>query len=281
MTEEHVPLFFSLMDKLNDLFTSDKPEKILEFYGKFKNSEQIIQWMKERPRGASYIHEIEGDKEIIVVIPTADFHGHFAKECRENIFNGLHIIFVESGNNPDPYFNYAKNCNIGIEKAKGYKPRWIILSNDDVYKIDDISVLIKELRNARETDAEVVFINKSNYHSRDMYIAKATKLYSLYLLIRYRGMGKKINKLRNNFRLKYATVGKRGIFSLTFRKKIPFINMVDFCIFSSTLTQENQNGFFDEIYINHREDSDLSLYIKIKKIKTMRINFNLGDYIGG
>jgi len=37
--------------------------------------------MKERPKGASHIHEVEGSKEIIVVIPTADFIGKHAREC--------------------------------------------------------------------------------------------------------------------------------------------------------------------------------------------------------
>ena len=45
--------------------------------------------MRERPKGVANIHEFEGDKDIIVVIPTADFNGKYAKECRENIFKGL------------------------------------------------------------------------------------------------------------------------------------------------------------------------------------------------
>ncbi|MEM3860085.1 MAG: hypothetical protein QW478_11905 [Candidatus Micrarchaeaceae archaeon] len=83
--------------------------------------------MKERPKGRAEIIEVEGDKEIIVVIPTADFNGKYAKECRENIFKGLHIIFVESGFPKDPYFNYAHNCNVGIKKAMEYNPKWIVV----------------------------------------------------------------------------------------------------------------------------------------------------------
>ena len=95
--------FFSLVDYRNNYFTSDNPDKILEFYNGFETREQLIRWMKERPKGVSNIHVVEGDKDITVVIPTVDFNGKYAKECRESIFKGLCIIFVESG--IDFYFN--------------------------------------------------------------------------------------------------------------------------------------------------------------------------------
>lgn len=109
-------LFFSLVDYRNNLFVSNDVNKIMEFYNGFKNKEQLIQWMKERPKGIVYIHEVEGNKDIIVVIPTADYNNKYAKACRDEIFKGLHIIFVESGKN-NFYFNYAYNCNTGIKKG--------------------------------------------------------------------------------------------------------------------------------------------------------------------
>ena len=139
-------LFFSLVDYRNNYFTSDEPYRIIEFYNGFENRDQLIRWMKERPRGIANIHEVEGDKDIIVVIPTADFNGKYAKECRDNIFKGLHIVFVESGGRGDFYFNSAHNINIGIKKALVYNPQWIVFSSDDMYKIDDISVLVSELK---------------------------------------------------------------------------------------------------------------------------------------
>ena len=77
-------MFFSLVDYRNNYFTSDDPNKIIQFYNGFENRDQLIQWMKERPKGVAFIHEVEGDKEIIVVITTADFNGKYARECREN-----------------------------------------------------------------------------------------------------------------------------------------------------------------------------------------------------
>jgi len=134
-------LFFSLVDYRNNLFTSNDPKKIMEFYDSFENCDWFIEWMKERPKGASYIYEVEGNKDIIVVIPTADFNGKHARECRENIFKGLHIIFVESGGRDVFYFNHAYNCNLGIKKAMEYNPKWIVYSNNDMVKEDPIERL--------------------------------------------------------------------------------------------------------------------------------------------
>ena len=121
--------------------------------------------MKERPKGASYIHEVEGNKDIIVVIPTADFNGKYARTCREEIFKGLHMIFVESGGNPDPYFNYAHNSNVGIKRAMEYNPKWVVVSNDDMYKIDENEKLwdcLVELNNNR---TDMLFIMQARYYS--------------------------------------------------------------------------------------------------------------------
>ena len=50
--------------------------------------------MKKKPKGVLIVDEVEGDKEIIVIIPTADFDVKYAIECRDNIFKGLYIAFV-------------------------------------------------------------------------------------------------------------------------------------------------------------------------------------------
>ena len=117
--------------------------------------------MRERPKGVANIHEVEGNKDIIVIIPTADYNGKYAKECSDNVFKGLHIVFVESGVN-DFYFNYAHNCNVVIKRAMDYNPKWVIVSNDDMYKIDDISVLQKQLESINNKKIDTVFTKPSN-----------------------------------------------------------------------------------------------------------------------
>ncbi len=145
MERDNVEMFFSLVDYRNNYFTSEDPNKIIEFYNGFENRDQLIQWMRERPKGVANVHEVEGDKDIIVVIPTADFNGKYARECRENIFKGLHMVFVESGGKGDFYFNYAHNCNVGIRKAMEYNPKWVVVSNDDMEKIDNLNKMTKLL----------------------------------------------------------------------------------------------------------------------------------------
>ncbi|MGC8484002.1 MAG: hypothetical protein ACP5OE_10215, partial [Thermodesulfobium sp.] len=151
------------MDYRNNYFLSNDPNKIIQFYDSFDNRDEVIEWMKERPKGSCEIREVDGDKNIIVVIPTADFDGKYAKNCREEIFKGLHIVFVVSGKN-NFYFNYAHNCNVGIKKALEYNPKWIVISNDDMKKIDDCKKLIFELRNV-DKEYSIVFTKEYSNNS--------------------------------------------------------------------------------------------------------------------
>ena len=189
-------LFFSLVDYRNNYFTSDDPNKIIEFYEGFENRDQLIQWMKERPKGVANIREVEGDKEVIVVIPTADFNGKYARECRENIFKDIHMIFVESGGREDFYFNIAHNVNIGIRKAMEYNPKWVVFSGDDMYKIDDVSLLVSELKKINNRKYAAVFTEPSRYHSIPCKLSKPrlTRKLLFTLLGRYRRMQIKLEQ---------------------------------------------------------------------------------------
>ena len=166
-------IFFSLVDYRNSRFTSENPDKVIEFYDSFKNRDDLIEWMKERSNGVANIYEVDGDKEIIVVIPTADFNGKYAKECRENIFKGLHMIFVESGGRGDFYFKHAHNCNVGIRKAMEYNPKWIVYSNDDMKAKSSPEVLKEELSGFENLNKDAIFVN-NRYISPVVYIASST-----------------------------------------------------------------------------------------------------------
>ena len=281
-------LFFSLVDYRNNLFTSDDPNKIVEFYNGFENRDQLIQWMKERPKGVNYIHEVEGDKDIIVVIPTADFKGKYAKGCRENIFKGLHMVFVESGGRGDFYFNYAHNCNVGIKKAMEYNPKWIVLSNDDMYKIDDVAKLIKELKSINENEISAVYAKSSIYHTVALYVSRRGILQNLYSLSRNELY---ISKIMDKFELKYTIWAKenerhskiRAFLRAIIAKKIKgseFTNSQSFGIYSSAFVRKRSNLLFDENYVNSTEEVDISYYIKISKTPCRIINYQIGDYVG-
>lgn len=277
---EHTLAMQCAVNHLNNLFTSSDPKNVIEFYSSFDSREQLIQWMLERPKSLGHIHEVEGDKEIIVVIPTADSNGKYAKHCREDIFEGLHIIFVESGGRDDLYFNFAHNVNLGMKKALEYNPKWIVLSNDDMYKIDDVAILRRQLKCLENERVDAVFTDSSVYHSVPMMIVRRNLLFSLYNIYRRGRLGMKMNSLEKKFQVKYAVVKKTNKNKLLFRRRIVFVNLIDFGIFGAAFIKRMKGSLYDEIFINEAEDSDLSVSISLKPYRVKSIKFKIGDMIG-
>ena len=293
ITFSESPQFFSLVDYRNNYFTSDDPNKIIEFYNGFENRDQLIQWMKERPKGVANIHEVEGDKDIIVVIPTADFNGKYAKECRENIFKGLHIIFVESGEVPDPYFNYAHNCNVGIRKAMEYNPKWVVVSNDDIASAAPSQVLLSELSKINDSNVDCVFTINGNKTKIKTSICKFNTLgliiYSILIhtpfnkLIgqNYRG-ALVIAEIKRGLHDNYIIIrDKKRFIEIFFKKLYTFDNIESFGIFSGKFIKNNGIKIFDETYINGYEDEEISIIISKNPDKTAFINYNMRAIEGG
>ena len=285
------------MDYRNNLFTSSDPRNIIHFYEGFVTRDELIEWMKERPKGSCEIVEVEGENDIIVVIPTMDFEGEYARRCREEIFKGLHIIFVVSGKGNN-YFNYAHNCNLGIKKAMEYNPKWIVLSNDDMIKVDSAVTLQKKLKES--TDSADVIVNYDfgdNTHSfrigKVNYIGKI-----LYKIFKHK------IKLNNT----YPSVFKRFIFyehikgrmnldyqsfydnvhnSFVFRFKHLLHHSFDayfipghFSIYSSKFINKMRNELFNEFFINAHEDDWLGINLTRSKVTIKQIDYKI-DSIGG
>ena len=266
----HSEIFFSLMDYRNNYFTSDNPDKIIEFYNGFENREQIIRWMEERPKGVSNVLEVDGNKDIIVVIPTVDFDGKFAKECRESIYKGLHIIFVESG--IDFYFNYAHNCNVGIRKAMAYNPKWVVVSNDDITSPSKSEDLIYELSKINNRLVNVV-LNKESKQSATKYsVCKFTILGKfIYFNVKYLRLIEIVNEIQRIFlnsikfnrklgNKYFIIVSGKSFFNLFIKRIYSYYNFEAFGIFSGEYIKNNQR-FFDETYINAHEDQDVSIIL--------------------
>jgi hypothetical protein len=280
------PLFFSLVDYRNNLFTSNDPKKIMEFYDGFDNRDQLIQWMKERPKGVSYIHEVEGDKDIIVVIPTADFNGKYARECRDNIFKGLHMVFMESGGKGDFYFNLAHNCNVGIKKAMDYNPKWVVFSGDDMYKIDDVEKLQERLNKLNNLSVDAVFTIPGRYHSTPSILGIPKNIFfqtmknfsgfSKYANITYTTLKnlRRFNDViyipRINFKINMINKFSNSIFLRTVKH---FVNTLSFGIFSSEFIKFCEGKLYDEVYINEMEDTDLSIRLSNSSKKSVTIDF--------
>jgi hypothetical protein len=268
-------LFFSLVDYRNSRFTSENLDKIIEFYGSFKNRDDLIEWMKERPKGVANIYEVEGDKEIIVVITTADFNGKYAKECRENIFKGLHMIFVESGGKEDFYFNFAHNSNLGIKKAMEYNPKWIVVSNDDMAKVDDVSKLTEGLRNIDCSSIDFVHSRvKGEYfvlYKENILFWAITLLFNS--LVGRQNFEEEIKK-RKIFRKFCVTLIWRSKFSTNSHHLFDWLNnallrrpvaeyrfSADFFVLSSKFVQNFGMRPYDDTFVNYAEDGLLNFLV--------------------
>ena len=274
--------FYSLIDYRNNFFTSSDTEKTIEFYDQFENRDQLIKWMKERPKGASYIHEVTGNKDIIVVVTTADFKGKHAKACRDEVFKGLHMIFVESGGKEDFYFNYAHNCNVGIEKALQYNPKWIIVSNDDMNVIDPPEKLIEVIKSDSNRDKDVLFCYPpAEYHSRYALISKQTLRRDIvnHLMGKYE---KELFSLEHKLGIKFIVGTTLLKYRLFYSNKYKLLYTGSFGIFSSQfILNYLDRRLFDENYINGSEDIDLAWKIAHEKIKIGFVDYRIKDIIGG
>ena len=279
-------LFFSLVDYRNNYFINSDPDKIIEFYNSFSDKSQLFDWMKERPKGNYVIKEVEGSTEIIVVIPTIDVDGQYAKNCKDNIFKGLHIIFVESGYD-NFYYNYAHNCNAGIKKALEYNPKWIIVSNDDMNKIDDIDVLTDFLKEKDPDDVSIVYPLKNEKHSVDTrltYMGFTFKTVALFRDITFSGIKyynilRKKQVLQKKFNCTLITIRNKKYFKILGKPKDTFF--VGGALYICGRSLFLNNGItFDDTYINGLEDSDISYTIFHNKIRAAYSNFGIGAQNG-
>lgn len=282
-------------DGFSEPYYGNDPLAILKFYYNFETEVDLVKWMKSRPEGNKKrkIVEVKGDNDIVVVVPTIDSNSVYSKECKR-VFKGQRMIFSENfGHKRDRYFNYAKVCNAGLQYALKYNPKWIILSNDDIYKIDEFRVLKKQLGGLDNRKLDVVFTNKPNvYHSLPFWFAKRTALLRNYRKIRggierlLRGDNERLllEGIIERFDMRYCyfsldnTSVFRSLFhKLMFRKIRQFYCTGDFSIFSANLIRKNKK-LFDETYINNVEDTDLCMHFS--KDRTAFVDYRLGDYIG-
>src|SRR3989449_11382178 len=251
---------------LNRLLMSPDPQNVMKFYSAFKDSKSLIDWMKNRPSGRAIIQPVDGNRDIVVVIPTADFNGKLASSCKE-IFRGLQIVFVESGIG-DPYFNYSRNCNLGLSHALRYNPKWIVLSNDDVIQIDHISALVTGLSNKNHLASDVVFAQPPGRHhsyslgiarnSYSMAIARSTYARNgLYALAG--GYWRRQIQIEKKFHADFIIADQRARFSFLYKILFRFLNGAAFSIFNTNFVRKSHGKLFDETYINGVEDVDLFL----------------------
>ncbi len=305
----------SKFNVIEDSYYSNDPHEVLKFYSRFESAEELVKWMKNRPRASISIHEIEGDTDIIIVIPTADVNSRYAKEDLE-MYKGFHIIFCESYGK---YFNYSVSVNTCIKEAMKYNPKWVIFSNDDVYKIDEPDVLKSELQKIDYEKPNTILPTGRNYKFtyNEIRVLRPT-LIKGYRNCLFGGLSLFIGKLSGKYPKNIDTsliwfLAKAQIdYNKLLRKfNLPFLDLRtvnntlsyksrylmerllgeylnniyikkigDFGGFSRGYLNKYGTSIFDETFINGVENYDLSLQLLWKNIPINIINYRKGSYKG-
>lgn len=283
VTNSFIPLSLSIVDYRNNYLLSSNVNKIIEFYDGFDDKDELIRWFKEKPRGFINTYEIKGPKDVIVVIPTSNFYGQEARVSREKIFKGLHIIFVESGEPQDPYFNYANSCNVGIEIAMKYNPSWIIISKDNMEIVDNTEKLTKEIKEAELNNSESEYLLAQplfDYISRNAMIVKPRITRAIINYFLPKGNSIKIgSNILKKFNIKYIP---RYTYSFKDRFLYRFLFnyncYISFGIFKKSFFLRSFKEFGS--YIPFGEDDQLSIFASSSKTKTSYVNYKIKPTAG-
>ena len=264
---------------LDLLFNGNTVSKVMQFYDYFSEAEELMKWVRSRPVGKAEIYEVEGENEIVVVIPTKNRFNSDSVNCAQNVFKGLKVIFVESGSDWHS-FNYARNCNLGLKHALKYQPTWIILSNDDMIGIDNISKLRNGLRKIDSSLVKTVFTTPpGNYHSylggiglttkkREVIMYSSGKLKRMQLSLEKK-FGINVVPAYPNWPLQYLTSQNR-FFKIT----------SSFGIFSGNYLRRIGGRLFDQMFLNMWEDTDISLEFSKDPNSYSYVSYSIGDKIG-
>ena len=77
------------MEDLDSLYTSENLDDIKRFYQMFKNREELVTWMKNRPSAKIETVVIKGESEkVAAVIPTANPHDERVKNLIKSLHRG-------------------------------------------------------------------------------------------------------------------------------------------------------------------------------------------------
>lgn len=264
-----------------DVYRAKNINSILDFYENFKNKEELIRWAKQVPLAKITIHEFgKGKKnDVIIVVTTDDIKNEHTKRAMST-YKNFHTIFVESNG---PFFNYSNSCNVGLRYAAKYKPDWIVLSNNDVYKITNLKQLRDKLRKIDKNKFDVVFIKPDPdfYHSYKVDVVKITKLYYLYKTLRNKDF-RRIHGFYKKFNVEYKAIagfGMKGwLLKAITRRVAQAINIGDFCIFSANFINKTKN-LFDRGFV-HIDFEDVELSLRLLKKKVAYVDFMIGSEKG-
>lgn len=289
---------------LEYLYNSENKLNWENFYKKLRTPTDAIEFSHSRqnPHYAIKIINNIGYPKLVVVMPTPDLHNRITKDTISR-FGNTCIVLVESSGK---YFNFAKSMNIGIQQALQLDPKWILLSNNDVYPIDNIEKFEFSLKKYQPV-ASVPVLNEPHiirpiitkwfepsYTEQQLMkiisypaellglsgslisnlVASRYKIFKSDAITRFLELD---NMVLNSIVYQSPISGmlKRVSDSLKSKGKylVSYINIQPVGIFAPYILEEFN---FDETFINHGEDSDLSIRMKLNDIDISSIKITFG-----
>ena len=294
-------------DELESLFMSNNSEDILRFYDNFSSIEELLNWMKNRPPAPIKVIEIECENTfpgIVVIVPTANVESTMARYCRDVVFKGFRLVFVESSGQ---YFNGSRSAISGLKYIVRYNPKWIIISSDDVISADAPAVLAEELSRKDHTRFDTVFTRPMGfYHSfpgtfgREYHLGQLFRNLAQYHNIDgYRILKKfhahswlhiadfKTLYSHNNRGFAEGTDGSTHpvmrfvlkFYNYLLRQKFDLIEFRSLFIISGEFIRELDDILSDTTYINAGGDIDLSIHLA-KRNRMDSINYAIKFRVG-
>ena len=159
-----------------------------------------------------------------------------------------------------------------------YNPKWVVVSNDDMYKIDEPEVLARELRNPEIQGKDTIFTFPSLYHSVPVKLAGPRWTYKLYKFF-FTSEGRFFLNLYKKFSVSVFLPEIGIVSSVMFKKGVRLIESGPFVIFNTNYVESVRGTAFNEDFINSNEDAYVSLNACLVRKNFALINYKIGDYI--
>lgn len=239
------------------LYGSGHYDDAVKFFDYFATPSDLINWMKGRMKDHVVITEIDGPKDVVIVIPTRSIDSEFARYCQNILFKGFHIIFAASQGGR---FNYSYSVNIGIKEAIKHEPKWIIVSNDDMRMKHSPSKLRSEIMKYSPDKYRLLHTQGPGFHSKPVKFGPRSAVARFLYLSEN---NKRVLKIENSLKKRMGEIFTLDNFTLKHRfftkNLLTFRNPGSFFILSKTFLETLGGKVFDETFINGAEDLDFSL----------------------
>jgi len=279
----------------------------VDFYDSFNSVSELMEFFysRKRPSVNTLFTPSDNKSSITAVIPTKSVQDLPFKELPRKL-SKINVLWVESSG---PFFNFSYAMNIGIRKALEMGSEFIMLTNDDILPMDDISnidIIVK--RKKEKYDILIPQIYNSNLLiSPVQSIYRQSSITAHYLKGNHKPKGDEIDKVMyirmlvqnlriysNPYIMKYIILRENdpvlaGQSSILIRKVKEFalrgvnkllikINNVQpiSIVKSSLLESEN----FDESFVNGGEDVDLSIRLSLRGARVGYLDERFHHYGG-